>query len=116
MDRWCDAVVHNSTVYVMKNDTMNIYSYDVTCDSWSQLPDCVYRNGSMAVISDCLTTVGGISYPNHYSNELFSLTGKGSGRRWTQQFPPMPTKRGSTTSLCTGNALIVVGGNRYMLI
>ena len=43
-------------------------------------------------------------------NELFSLTGKGSGRRWAQQYAPMPTKRRLTTSLCTGTALIVAGG------
>jgi hypothetical protein len=26
------------------------------------------------------------------TNQLFSLTGEGSGRRWTEEFPPMPTK------------------------
>jgi N-acetylneuraminic acid mutarotase len=105
----CDTVVDGSTVYVMKSGTVNIYSYDVTSDSWSQLPDCVHRNGSITVINGCLTTVGGGSYHN-YSNELFSITGEGSGRRWTQQFRPMPTKRRLTTSLCTGTALIVAGG------
>ena len=84
----------------------NIYSYDVISDSWSQLPDCVHNYGSIVVINGYLTTVGG----SYFYNELFSLTGKGSGRRWTQQFPPMPTKRRSTTSLCTGTTLIVAGG------
>ena len=111
MYRWCDAIVDGNTMYVMKSATTNIYSYDVIIDCWSQLPDCVRKDGSIAVINGCLTTVtvGGYSYPNH-SDELFSLTGKGSGRRWTRQFPPMPTKRGSTTSLCTGTTLIVAGG------
>jgi hypothetical protein len=108
MDRSCDAVVDGNIVYIM-NNSVNIHSYNVITESWSQLPDCVHENGSIAVISGCLTTVGGSSYLD-YSNELFSLTGKGSGRRWTQQFPPMPTKRRSTTSLCTGTALIVAGG------
>ena len=109
MYRNYDTVVDGNTVYVVKSSTVNIYSYDVISDSWSQLPDCVHENCSMTVINGCLTTVGGGSYPN-YSNELFSLIGKGSGRRWTQQFPPMPTKRRLTTSLCTGTALIVAGG------
>ena len=109
MSRWCDAIVDGNTVYVINRRTVNIYSYDVISDNWSHLPDCVHMNGSIAVINGCLTTVGGVSYPN-YSNELLSLTGKGSGRRWTQQFPPMPTKRRWTTSLCTGTALIVAGG------
>ena len=108
MSRLYDAVVDGNTVYVINSNTVSIYSYDVISDSWSQLPDCVRRDGSIAVINGCLTTVGGSSY--HYSNELFSLTGKGSGRRWTQQFPPMPTNRMWTTSLCTGITLIVAGG------
>jgi hypothetical protein len=91
MDRRCNAVVDGNTVYVMKSDTINIYSYDVTSDSWSQLPDCVHEGSSVTVINGCLTTVGGGYYSN-CSNELFSLTGKGSGRRWTQQFPPMPQR------------------------
>jgi serine/threonine protein kinase len=109
MDRWCDAVVDDNTVFVLKSDTVNMYSYDVISDSWSQLPDCVHEGSSITVINACLTTVGGGSYLN-YSNELVSLTGKGSGRRWTRQFPPMPTKRRSTTSLCTGAEIIVAGG------
>jgi serine/threonine protein kinase len=109
MYRCYDTVVDGNTVYVKKGETVNIYSYDVTSDSWSQLPDCVHEGSSVTVINGCLTTVGGGYYSN-CSNELFSLTGKGSGRRWTQQFPPMPTKRRLTTSLCTGNVLIVAGG------
>ena len=104
-----DTVVDGNTVYIVKSNTINIYSYDVISDSWSKLPDCVQKDGSIAVINGYLTTVGGDAYPN-CSNELFSLTGKGSGRRWTKQFPPMLTKRRWTTSLCTGTALIVAGG------
>ena len=109
MYRWCDAIVDGSTVYVMKSDTtkFNIYSYDAINDTWSQLPNCVHENCSITVINGCLTTVGGGSHPNYY-NELLSLTWK--GRRWTQQFPPMPTKRRWTTSLCTGITLIIAGG------
>ena len=108
MYRDYDTVVDSNTVYMIKNDTVNIYSYDVISDSWSQLPDCVH-DGSITVINGCLTTVGGGLYSN-YSNELLSLTGKGSGRRWSKIFPPMPTKRRLATSLCTGAALIVAGG------
>ena len=94
---------------IVKKDTVNIYSYDIISDSWSQLPNCVHEDGSITVINGCLTTVGGGPFPNY--NELFSLTGKGSGRlRWSKIFPPMPTKRRCTTSLCSGTALIVVGG------
>ena len=60
----------------------------------------------MTVINGWLTTVGGGSYPE-YSNELLSLTVKG---RWTQQIPPMPTKRCRATAVCTGTTLVVAGG------
>ena len=109
MDRKCDTVVDGSTVYVMRSNTVDIYSYDVIGDSWSQLPDCTHTGSSISVINGCLTTIGGRAYHN-YCDELLSLTGTGTGRKWTQQFPPMPTKRESTTSLCTEIALIVAGG------
>jgi serine/threonine protein kinase len=42
----------------------------------------------LPIALDCLngwlTTIGGYSYPS-YSNELFSLTGEGSDRRWTKK-------------------------------
>ena len=113
MYRSCDSVEDDNTVYVMKCGTVNIYSYDVISYSWSQLPDCVHGSGSIIVINGYLTTIGGYSSLNgyhYYFNELFSLTGKGSSRKWTQQFPPMPTERCHTTSMCTGTALIVAGG------
>ena len=107
MYRWCDAVVDTNTVYVRggHGSTMKIYSYDATTDSWSQLPDCVKERASITVIRGRLTTVGGVK-----SNELFTLTGEGSSRRWTKEYPPMPTKRRLATSLYTGATLIVAGG------
>ena len=53
--------------------------------------------------------VGGYSHRT-FTNELYSFTGEGSGRRWTKKIPPMPTKRSETTSLYTGTMLIVAGG------
>ena len=54
MYRSFDTVVDGNTVYVMKSDTGNIYSYDVISDSWSQLPDCVHGSGSIIVINPWL--------------------------------------------------------------
>ena len=105
MGRLCDAVVDGNTVYVRAGVTVEIYSYDATTDSWCQLPDCANKHGSVTVINGQLTTVGGFM-----SNDLFSLTGESSNRRWTKEYPPMPTEREGTTSLCTGATLIVAGG------
>ena len=105
MYRLYDSVVDGNTVCIRSGSSPKLYSYNATTDSWSQLPDCVKGGGSITVINGQLTTVGGVK-----SNELFSLTGEGSSRRWTKEYPPMPTKRQCTTSLCTGAALIVAGG------
>ena len=56
MSRWCDAVDDGNTVYVKKDICVNIYSYDVISDNWSQLPDCIYEKGSITVINGWLTT------------------------------------------------------------
>ena len=109
MYREYDAVADGNTVYIRTEDTVTLYSYDVTSDSWSQLPDCVHPNGSLAIVNGLLITVGGGHYPA-YSSELFSLTKEGSSRRWTKKFPPMLTKRCGVTSLCTVTTLIVAGG------
>ena len=108
MRRWCDAVVDGNMVYIRDGDSVRVYSYDVTKDSWSQLPNCVLEGGSIIIISCWLTTIGG--FCNGVSNELFSLTGEGSGRKWIKKFPPMPTKRKYTTAVCTETSLIVAGG------
>ena len=107
MSIWCDAAVDCDMVYIRSGRM--IYSYAVTCDSWSQLPNCI-EDCAITVINGFLTTVGGGGTRSAYSNELFSLTGEGSGRRWAKEYPPMPTKRKWTSSLCTGTTLIVAGG------
>ena len=108
MTRWCDAVVHGAVVYIRRDDTNKIYAYDTTNMRWEQLPDSLNRDCSIAVINGLLTTVGG--YQNGYSGELFSLPLRGWNRKWTREFPRMPTKRSGTTALWTGTVLVVAGG------
>ena len=108
MYRESDAVVCGNIMYLIPADN-EVYAYDAT-KVWSQLPNCPHEWCSLAVINNLLTTIGGgILTP---TNKLFSLTGEGNDRRWTEKFPPMPTKRSSTTSLCTKTSLIVIGGDQ----
>ena len=102
---FCTAIDGNK-VYVMERDEVKVYSYDITKDGWSQLPDCVHEKGSINIVNGLLTTVGGFRH-NTFSNQLFSLTGEG---RWTKNYPPMPTKRMWLSAVCTGTALIAAGG------
>ena len=61
------------------------------------------------IINNLLTLIGGYN-SSTITNQLFSLTGHGSDRRWTEEFPPMPTRRYGSTAHCTETALIVAGG------
>ena len=102
-------------MYFKPASTFEIYAYDTINCQWSQLPNCVYKCCSLAVIKNQLTTIGGCQHPDNYSNKLFSLTGEASGHdkgtwSWTEEFPPMKTRRCNTTTLCTETLLIVAGG------
>ena len=110
MYRYCDAVTDNTTVYC-KHDSNKVYAYHVSSSCWSPIPDSLYGGFALAVIDGLLTTVGGfLSTSGENINKLYSLTGRGSGRKWTMIFPSMPTKRYCVSALCTGTALIAAGG------
>ena len=106
MDRSADAVVDGSVAYFRRNATEQVHEYNSTTDTWSRLPDCRTEHTTLAIVNGLLTTVGG-----DYSNKLFSLTGEGKDRKWTEVFPPMTTKRCLVTAVTTGRALIVAGGD-----
>ena len=108
--RYCDAVVHNGTVYCRYDTNNKVYAYHISSSSWSLTPDNPCNGFALAVVDGLLTTVGGFGDDGRGTNKLLSLTGEGSGRRWTEKFPPMPTKRFSLSALCTGTTLIVAGG------
>jgi hypothetical protein len=115
MGRCSDTVVHSGTVYCRYDLYDKVYAYHIPSSTWSlTTPDPPYAGFALAVIDDLLTAVGGYRGARsdfRNTNKLLSLTGEGSGRRWTEKFPPMPTKRYNVSALCTGTALIVAGGS-----
>ena len=94
LDSYCSAVDCN-TLYVKVRMEL-VYAFTISTSTWSQLPYCPFLyNCPLVVINNLLTLVGDSSgdlFIVNASNRLFSLTGEGSGRRWTERFPPMPTK------------------------
>lgn len=119
MDRWCDAVVGGSVVYYRqcRRGQDEIHAYHTTSSKWSLITNCpVYREYALAVINGTLTTVGGYGMDDKDTNKLFSLTGAGEDSEglgtWTEEYPPMPTKRYNVSALCTGTSLIVIGGTK----
>ena len=103
------AVGYGTALYV--RHVYDVYAFTTSTSSWSQLPDSPTNSCPSVIVNNRLTLVGGYLGRN-ITNQLFSLTGEGCGRRWTEKFPPMPTKRYGSTALCTGTALIVAGGRR----
>jgi hypothetical protein len=112
MVRLCDTAVHNGTVYCKYDlSVKEVYAYHISSSSWSLTPDTPCNGFALVVIDGLLTAIGGFTtIGGKNTNKLFSLTGEGSGRKWTERFPPMPTKRYSVSALCTGTTLIVAGG------
>ena len=115
ISKGCDPVVKDNVVYFKPASNVEIYAYNTINHQWSQLPNCVYKCCSLAVIKNQLTTIGGCQHHDNYSNELFSLTGEALSHErgtnsWTKEFPPMKTRRCNTTTLCTEAYLIVAGG------
>ena len=107
------AVADDSTLYVRRRNH-EVYAYTISTSSWSQLPNSPTYNCPLVIINNLLTLVGGVKilkvHKSDVTNQLFSLTGKGNERRWTEEFPRLPTKRLGSVALCIGTALIVAGG------
>ena len=102
------AAMDGGTLYVRMLDH-KIYAYTISTLSWSQIPNGPTNDCPSVIINNLLTLVGG--YHNEaITNQLFSLTREGSGRIWTEEFPPMPTERWGSSALCIEKALIVAGG------
>ena len=119
MDRCCNAAVRGNVVYCTeKASAMGgdlIHAYDTTTSSWSLTPPCpIHKGFALAVINETLTTVGGYGLDTKDTNKLFTLTDAGGDgkKSWSEEFPPMPTKRYDVCALCIGTALIVVGGKK----
>ena len=100
--RWFDAIVDGNRVY-FRCGNRQLWTYDIRCKGWLQLPDCLSSFSSLVILTGLPTTIGGFSL----TNKLMSLTMEG---KWREKFPAMPTERQVVTSVCTGTALIVAGG------
>ena len=87
-----NAVADYTAMYV-RISNQNVYTYLISTSCWSQLPNSPTDDCPSVIVHNLLTLVGGFARSGITTNQLFSLTGKDSGRRWTEKFPPMPTKR-----------------------
>ena len=101
------AVVDVGVAYFMHFDGQAC-SYNSTNKKWSKLPKYPYQYSSLAVVNGQLTAIGGCEdwvKEHTYTNKLLTLRGS-----WSDVFPPMPTKRRSTTAVTPKEHLVVAGG------
>lgn len=110
------AALLANTVYVLPPDKI-IYAYSENTFTWSKFASCPVSDCPLVIVKSLLTLIGGICNDQCISKVL-SLTGEGAGRRWSQEFPSMPTKRYGMAALSAGIALIVAGGigNDYTVL
>ena len=101
-----DATVFQNIVYFKYFWGKHIISYDIESKKWSELPPCPNSSFSMAVIDGLLTIIGGKTPNIDPTNSLLSFTDS----EWTEEFPPMPTKRYWTIAVTYSSSIIVLGG------
>jgi hypothetical protein len=99
------AVVHGSTAHFSIDH--NAYSYTVSGNKWTKLPEHQYGWPALAVVIDTLTTVGGEDRQGAATDALLSL----SGSSWEEVLPRMPTKRVYPAAATTPTHLVVAGGD-----
>ena len=105
------AVVLDGNLVYFMNWIGDTCSYDLTSKKWKMYLTYPYLGSRLAIINSQLTAIGGygdISDKSTYTNQLLSLHERDG---WTSVFPPMPTKRCSTTTAATKEHLIVAGGS-----
>ena len=101
------ATVDGSVAYFSGDpQNKNVYSFDSSNKKWSELPECSNHGYSLAMVNSLLTAIGGKTPTNEVTSSLLSLT----DNKWTEQLPPMPTKRWLTAALCNDMYLVVAGG------
>ena len=104
------AVVDGGVAYFMHRDG-RACSYNLTNKKWNELPNYPCRHGSLAVVNGQLTAIGGYDDTCIYTNKFLTLREGWFLSSWSDVFPPMPTKRHSTTAVTSKEHLIVAGGS-----
>ena len=107
MGMWGAAVVHGNTAYFSQD--YSVYSYTLSQDKWTQLKQCEYRDFSMAVVNNQLTTIGG-HHDYTATNTLRCLSRSFLWTKWEELLPPIPTPRIWSAAVTTPTHLIVAGG------
>ena len=101
------AVVNGGMAYFLHYNG-KFCSYNSVNQKWKYINKYRFCGGSLAIIGDQLTAIGGCGDAEKkatYTNKLFTLL-----VRRKPEFPPMPTSRSEAATVATDNHVIVAGG------
>ncbi len=84
----------------------SITIFEFSNNQWHELPPCPNDRFTIVSVDGVLTTVGGRSGRQCYSNKLCSYI----NNKWVKHFPPMPTRRWGPGAVYANNTLVVTGG------
>ncbi|XP_064405424.1 mitogen-activated protein kinase kinase kinase dlk-1-like [Halichondria panicea] len=106
-----DGIGYRSSSAVIGNKTyFSPYGhrtvYEFSNNQWHKLPLCPNNCFTIVSVNDMLTTVGGRSDTQPFSNKLYSYI----NNKWVQHFPPMSTGRIGPGAVYANNTLVVAGG------
>ncbi|XP_064387421.1 probable serine/threonine-protein kinase kinX [Halichondria panicea] len=88
----------SETVYMFSNN------------QWHELPSCPNKMYTIVIVDNILTTVGGGSATQMFSNKLHNFI----ENKWVEHFPPMPTARRTPAASYANSTLVVAGGSNYL--
>ena len=105
---WGEVTTVGGSVAYFSGDprSKKVYSYDSSNKTWSELPICPNYGFSLAIVNTHLVAIGGKMPNREVTSSLLNLT----DNNWTEQLPPMPTKRCATAAVSSGRSLVVAGG------
>ena len=109
------AVLHKENIYVMaasapqRETYNNVFSYNITNNKWSELPPPGYIQGTLQIINDQLTVIGGWDYAtNKATNNVSTFDNNRKG--WTNYYPDLMKPRCKPGVVTHEDHVIVLGG------
>ena len=92
-----------------KNTECNVYRYIVKTDRWVVLPKPQHRRGTLCMLDNKLTIIGG---ENPFTKETLNkvTTYNSVYNSWSRDYPNMLSKRFKPGVITYGNYVIVMGG------
>ena len=109
------AVLHKENIYVMaggapqRETHYDVLSYNININEWSKLPPPGHYKGTLQILNDKLTVIGGVdNATNEVTNKVSTFNN--NSNNWSSEFPNMIMPRGKPEVVTHEDHVIVLGG------